>query len=136
MQSLASETGAQAVSSAYLEQALAMALGDGLAHGVPPAPGLIDIADLCGLGDLRPESVATEALLNALDKRRLAGLSAQAKGRLINTSEFWWDEHGMVHSWFEDSDAAHEVLDAPKPPRTLERDPGPGWRPAATGGRV
>jgi yecA family protein len=123
VQRLSSETGAQVVPLAYLEEALVMALGDGMVHGVPPAPGLIEIADLCGLGDLRPKAIETEALLKAKDKEgRLAGLSAQAKGRLINASEVWWDVHEMVHSWFEDSDAAHEVLDAPKAPRLLERD--------------
>ncbi len=121
MQRLAAETRAQKVPVAWLERALSMALGDGLANGTPPAPGLIEVAGLCGLTSLRPEPTTTEALIAGLDAApRIAALSAQARGKLINASEGWWDRHEVVRSWFEESDSAHELLDQPRSPRALE----------------
>jgi len=121
VQRVIDEAGAVTVPGSWLEHALAMGLADGLAAGLPPAPGLIDVAELCGLSGLRPEPVTTEALIAALPgAERIAGLSAQARGKLINASEDWWDRHEVVQSWFEESDHAHEALEGKRSPRTLE----------------
>jgi len=115
------ETGAVKVPLSWLEGSLAMALADGLAAGQPPAAGLIEVAELCGLDKLRPEAVTTEALIAALPVTdRIRGLSAQARGKLINASEGWWDRHEIVQSWFEESDHAHEVLEGRHSPRALD----------------
>jgi len=98
-----------------------MALSDGLAGGTLPAPGLIEVAGLCGLISLRPEPITTEALIARLGAApRIATLSAQTRGKLINASEGWWDRHEIVQSWFEESDSAQELLDQPRTPRALE----------------
>ena len=121
MQRLSDETGAMKVPPAWLERALAMALADGLAAQLPPAPGLIEIAGLCGFSALRPEFVTTGALVAALPATtQLANLSAPARGKLINASEDWRDRHGIVQSWFEESDSAHDLLAAKRSPRALE----------------
>jgi yecA family protein len=100
---------------------LSAALGDGLAAGLPPAPGLIEIAELCGFDRLRPVTVTTETLINELPAtERLRSLSAQARGKLINASEGWWDRHETVQSWFEESDPAHEVLEGTRSPKAVE----------------
>jgi hypothetical protein len=119
--SLVAETNAMAVSSDYLSSALELALADGLTHGLPPAPGLVEIAELCGLTGLHPQNQTTAALLNTLDPGgELAARSPQARGRLINTSEYWADDHPLTDSWFEDSDASREALDKPRTPRAMD----------------
>jgi hypothetical protein len=118
---ISQETGAVKVPLSWLEGSLAMALADGLAAGLPPAAGLIEVAELCGLDKLRPEAVTTEALIAALPvAERIRGLSAPAQGKLINASEGWWDRHEIVQSWFEESDHAHEVLEGRHNPRALD----------------
>lgn len=121
MKHLASETGAQPVPLGYLADALSMALGDGLAQGLPPAPGLIDVVALCGLTDLRPRSVDTERLLAGLAAHeQVTAFSPQKRGRLINASADWWDRHEIVRSWFEESDSVHELMDQPRSQRAME----------------
>jgi len=112
IQRVKQETGAVSVPASWVETALSAALADGLVVGLPPAPGLIEVAELCGLDRLRPKAVTTETLIDALPTtEHLRSLSAQARGKLINASEDWWDRHEIIHSWFEESDHAHEVLD-------------------------
>lgn len=118
---ISQETGAVKVPLSWLEGSLGMALADGLAAGLPPAAGLIEVAELCGLDKLRPEAVTTEALISALPAaERIRGFSAQARGKLINASDGWWDRHEIVRSWFEESDHAHEVLEGRHSPRALD----------------
>lgn len=115
------ETGAVKVPLAWLERAVAGALAEGLARGNPPAPGLIEVAGLCGLGNLRPEPATTGDLIARLAAApRIAALSAQARGKLVNASEGWWERHHIVQSWFEESDSAQELLDQPRSPRALD----------------
>ena len=121
IQRVEEEAGAVGVPASWMERALSVALADGLATGVPPAPSLVEIAELCGLDRLRAEAVTTEALIDALPAaERLRSLSAQARGKLINASEGWWDRHEIVQSWFEESDPAHEVLEGTRSPRGVE----------------
>lgn len=121
IQRVKDETGAVSVPASWIERAVSAALGDGLAAGLPPAPGLVEIAELCGLDRLCAEAVTTEALIDALPAvERLRSLSAQARGKLINASEGWWDRHEIVQSWFEESDPAHEVLEGTRSPRRVE----------------
>ncbi|KHA53125.1 hypothetical protein [Sulfitobacter geojensis] len=119
--SLEAETNAMAVSPDYLSSALELSLGDGLAHGLPPAPGLVEIAELCGLTGLHPRNQTTAALLNTPDPGdELAACSPQARGRLINTSEYWVEDHPLTDCWFEDSDASRAALDKPRTPRAMD----------------
>lgn len=121
IQRVKQETGAVSVPASWVETALSAALADGLSAGLPPAPGLIEVAELCGLDRLRPETVTTETLIDALPTtEHLRSLSAQARGKLINASEDWWDRHEIIHSWFDESDHAHEALEGTRSPRGVE----------------
>jgi hypothetical protein len=121
VQRVREETGAVSVPALWIERAVSMALAEGLAAELPPAPGLIEVAELCGFNLLRPDAVATETLIEGLPATgRIRSLSAQARGKLINASENWWDQHEIVHSWFEESDHAHEVLEGTRSPRDVE----------------
>lgn len=106
MAGMAEETGAMPVTPALLRRALAAALAEGLEAGRPPPPGLVEVAALCGLADLRPEPRDTAAILAGLGATaRLAALPARERGKRVAASRGWWDRHPMVHSWFEESDA-------------------------------
>jgi hypothetical protein len=121
MQRITQETGAVKVPFTWLARGLSIALADGVKAGLPPAPGLIEVAELCGFEKLRPEAVTTDELVSALPaSEHIRGLSAQARGKLINASENWWDQHEIVQSWFEESDLAHEVLEGRHSQRALD----------------
>ena len=121
IQRITDETGVVKVPVPWLERTLSNALADGLAADLPPVPGLIEVVELCGFSQLRPEVVTTEALIAALPAaERIGGLSAQARGKLINASEDWWNRHAIVQSWFEESDHAHEVLEGQDSQRALD----------------
>ena len=117
MAQLSDETGALSVPREYLAKALSVALGEHL----PPAPGLVDVAALCGLTELRPGYTETVELLAGLagDAHR-EPISARKRGRLINASEDWWGRHEIVRSWFEESDDARELLGQSRSPRAME----------------
>jgi yecA family protein len=119
--SLEADTGALPVSPSYLATALELALDDGLSRGLPPAAGLVEIAEVCGLTGLRPQNQTTSDLLSKLDSEdHLVARSPQARGRLINASLYWLDDHPLIDSWFEDSDASRNVLDKQRAPRAIE----------------
>jgi len=121
IQRVKQETGAVSVPASWIETALSAALADGLLAGLPPAPGLIEVAEHCGLDRLRPETVTTETLIGALPATaRLRSLSVQARGKLINASQDWWDRHQIVRCWFEESDHAHEILEGKRSPQGVE----------------
>ncbi|MBI1246133.1 MAG: UPF0149 family protein [Alphaproteobacteria bacterium] len=101
------------VSRDYLAQAIGIALSEGLEKGIGPVPGLVDVARICGLTELRPGSAAVADILALADPEgRIASLPVQARGRLITASGDWEDHYPMLSSWFEDSDMTVERLDA------------------------
>ena len=106
------EVGALAVKDEIVRRALSIALADGLAQSQPPVPGLIEVVRLCGFAGLRPEVKSTSDLIADLaSTRAVQALPPQQQGDLITSSEEWWDRYDTLDSWFEDSDAAHAVLD-------------------------
>jgi len=110
-QRVVGETGASRVTGSCLERNLSMALADGLAAGFPAAPGLIEVAEICGFSELRPETYTPEALIAALPgAKRVGGLSARERSELIDDSEDWHERHDVVGSWFEESDDVHDIM--------------------------
>ncbi len=119
---LTDEIEAQDVPRAYMEQALGLALGEGLEAGLAPVPGLVDVAQSCGLNDLRPLSASVEATLALADPEgRVANLTVQARGRLITASQHWPEAYPVLESWFEDSDETLEALESAKSHTALTR---------------
>ena len=122
MDRMTEETGALSVPFSYVASSVAQALGDGLAQGLPPAPGLIDVAERTGLRGLRPEPSDTQALLQTLSVHsQLAVASAQKRGRLINASGDWWEHHDLLRYWHEESDEARQAIEQARSPRARER---------------
>ncbi|WP_432256549.1 hypothetical protein [Limimaricola sp. AA108-03] len=119
---LTDEIEAQDVSRAYLEQALGIALGEGLEAGLAPVPGLVDVAQACGLDALRPLSASVAAMLKLADPEgRVANLTVQTRGRLIMASQHWPDRYSVLESWFEDSDETVAALESARSPTALTR---------------
>jgi len=115
------EVGALTVTADYVRRALSIALADGLTHGQPPVPGLIEVVRLCGFAGLRPEVQSTPDLIADLaSTRAVQALPPRQHGDLITASEEWWDRHETIESWFEDSDAAHSVLDKARSAKSAE----------------
>ena len=97
----------------WVENSLAMSIAEGLAAGHRPHPGLVEAAELCGFANLRPKAVTTKELVDSLPAAKLIrGLEARGRTSLINASESWWQRHEVVSSWFEQNDAAHDILEA------------------------
>jgi len=117
MDEIAGPTGAFDVGAEFARDLLARALGEGVAAGLLPAPGLVDVAEVIG-GELTPTAGDTAALLAALDSEGHLGVqSAQRRGRRVNASADWPATYPMIDSWFEDSGAVREILDAPAAPQ-------------------
>jgi hypothetical protein len=116
------ETGAVSVPLSYVASSVALALGDGLARGLPPAPALIDVAERAGLQGLRPEPSDTQTLLRKLSVySQIQAASAQKRGRLINASGDWWDRHELLRYWHEESDDARQAIEQARSPSARER---------------
>ena len=85
-----------------LEPALSAALAEGLSAGRPPPPGLIDVAECCGLTALRPRSMPARAWLAHVDPDGgIAALPAGERDRLVGASALWPLSHPLVETWFE-----------------------------------
>jgi hypothetical protein len=113
-------SGAEAVevSIALLQQRVADALAINVARDVPPPFGLLQVADMLGLGPLHPESISppvlVEALIADLPSARTDTVAALAAHR----ASVSWEEFQILASWFEAGEAVEELL---QPLRTRKR---------------
>lgn len=94
------------VSSDYIQAVLAFALTDGLAHGATPAPGLVDVVDICAIAKLRPaDGASTQILLDRYDPDNLiSSLSPEEYDALVAASANWPATYPILGSWFEEND--------------------------------
>lgn len=110
------------VTEDFFRSALATALGEGGEAGQPPAPGLIDLVEPCGLQDLRPEPRSLRDMLDIIDPEgEIAGMAPQRLGRLVGRSADWPGRFAMLDSWFEASGEMQEMLAAAPTPAAQER---------------
>lgn len=106
----------------YLPAAMATALGDGLATGLPPAPGFVDVAEMLRQNDIVPLDHGAVPVLDIADpEARLDELSVTKRGRLIGQSIEWARDHEMSSSWFVTDAVLSEKLDAAKTETQAER---------------
>lgn len=97
----------------YVADAIGLALSEGLDQGLAPVPGLVDVAHVCGLSEVRPLPARVSAILALADPEdRVGSLSVQARGRLVMASRYWEETYPILSSWFEDSDEMVETLEA------------------------
>jgi hypothetical protein len=95
---------------------LARGLGEGLALGLLPAPGMVDMAEIWGPEALTPLPFATPEILAALGP--LPGPLSEAA--LIQSSSTWLDRFPHLHSWFEDTGPLREALSRARTEKGLE----------------
>lgn len=113
---------AREVARAYLAEAIGLAIAEGLDRGLSPVPGLLELVQVCGLSGLRPIPASVASILELADPEgHVAGLSVQARGRLITSSEFWDEDYPMLASWFEDGDETAAALAGAKSRAGLSR---------------
>jgi yecA family protein len=93
--------------------ALSAGLAEGLAHDLPPAHGLVDVAGVFGLEAVRPQRMAPADWLQVLDPEdRISALSTQKRGALVNQSRQWSQHYPITETWFEDNPETRELLDS------------------------
>ena len=95
---------------------LVRGLGEGLALGRPPAPGMVDMAEIWGPEALTPQPFAAADILAALGP--LPGPLSEAA--LIQSSSVWLDRFPHLHSWFEDTGPLREALSRARTEKGLE----------------
>ena len=95
-----------------LAAALSRGLGEGLALGLMPAAGLVDLVDILGPGALATVCGETEAILASIGAAdALAGPFGQrAAPRSVDASADWIDRFGQADSWFEDTGALRAAI--------------------------
>lgn len=109
------------VEPAFLDLALPAALGEGAHLDEPPAHGLVDVVEICGVRELRPKTMSVEDWIAEIDPEgELPGMSAQKLGRLVNASAEWSHDYSLMQSWFEDSADLQTILAEAITPRSRE----------------
>jgi hypothetical protein len=107
------------VSTALLEQRLADALAINVACDLPPPFGLLEVAEMLGLGPLHPESISplamVEALLAEIPPERTGTAAARNAHR---ASAEWEQKYETVATWFEAGGVVEDLL---RPLRTRKR---------------
>jgi hypothetical protein len=91
---------------AALAAILARGLGEGLALGRPPAPGMVDMAEVWGAEALSPQPFGTADVLAALGPTS----GPAHDSALIAASATWADRFQHLDSWFEDTGPLREAL--------------------------
>jgi hypothetical protein len=88
----------------YIAEALAVSLGESVALGAPPAPGLVDMIAFWGGDALSPAPSAAEDILAAIGAtEKLPGLSKAKSAALIEASGEWVEHFEQSDAWFEDT---------------------------------
>lgn len=91
------EIEAREVARAYMAEAIGLAIAEGLDRGLSPVPGLVEVVQVCGLSGLRPIPASVVSILELADPEgHVAGLSVQARGRLITSREFWDEDYAST----------------------------------------
>ena len=95
-----------------LEPVLAAAVAEGLSAGRPAPPGLIDVAEWCGLTALRPRRMTAREWLAHVDPDGvIAALPAGECDGLVASSARWPLAHPLVETWFEGTAVVAEALE-------------------------
>ena len=92
--------------SAALAAILARGLGEGLALGRLPAPGMVDMAEIWGAEALSPQPFGPTDILTDLGPTPWPADDSA----LIAASATWLDRFPHLDSWFEDTGALREAL--------------------------
>ncbi|MBV8588462.1 MAG: hypothetical protein JO212_00055, partial [Acetobacteraceae bacterium] len=119
IEEILAQTEAVEISIGLFERRLAAALETNVARDAPPPFGLLQVAEMLGLGALYPEPVSPSAIVDTL----LAELPAErtnpaAEVAAHQVSMTWDEEFSTVDSWFEAGQAVESLL---RPLKTRKR---------------
>lgn len=104
----------------YAAKAAAYGLGINAVSGVMPPFGLIEVAELAGLTNLQPETVAVETLVASLCEALPP--APDGDDTSLRVSETWTQRHPFTQSWFEGGAAVEELLGRKKLPKAKAVD--------------
>lgn len=110
-----------AVSPAALAPLLQIGLQDGLDHGILPAPGLVDVAQLLPNLDWTPQAMRLEIVIELVDKDgSLRALSPAAQQQTMQTLLPLLDNLTTFDSWFENDVALDAALQAARSRKAVD----------------
>ncbi len=94
----------------HLVAALGHALDDGAAHGLLPAPGLVDVVEILGASP-GPRAAEPKAILEAIGaEEALAALPAAERERRLADGAAVLADHPIAATWFEESSTLRDLL--------------------------
>lgn len=109
------------VPPARLGAALAHGLGEGVASGLLPAPGMVDIAQIWGPDTLTPVGGDAAAILAGIGaEAALSELSDARRRALIKASGDWPERFAHMDSWFEDTGDLRAAISRARTPSGCE----------------
>ncbi len=101
---LRDETYGSSVALGTLQIFIESALADGLENEKIPAPGILDVLEICNLQNLRPQIVELSKLLDFVDpEKSIQNATPQALGRWINDEGVLDLLYPLTDCWFEDN---------------------------------
>ncbi len=114
-------TGGASISRETLQILLQGALADGIDNGKIPAPGILDVLEVSGLQDLRPQTAETSKLLDFIDlEKTIQNATPQVLEQLINDDRALCLLEPLTDSWFEDTEETREVVAKGRTARSVE----------------
>ena len=115
------ETNGANISPATLRMLLEAALADGAENARMPAPGFLDIMEVCDLLGLRPQTMSLQELLEFVDPNKdVQGANPQRLGRWINSDIALDFLEPLTDSWFEDTEETRNAVATGRTARGIE----------------
>jgi hypothetical protein len=105
------------VGTEFVAEALEIALAEGLAAGLPPAPGLLDVVEVLGIAELRPQARTVADIVAGLG---VAGWTKRRTTAATRRSATWLDDYDVIRNWFEDGGEVRAILAAHEDDREAE----------------
>jgi len=120
MQARQQASGAR-INRATAELFLEAAMADGLENDCMPAPGFVDVMEICDLHGLRPQKKELLDLLELADADHEIRTAPSAKFKRMLNNEVALDAlFPFTDSWFEDSAETRSIIQGSRQPKNIE----------------
>jgi len=107
------ETAMRIVPRRYLDRTVQHHLAVGCQAGQMPPLGLLEVAEVLGASDWRPNRLNMATTVDQLfQELPEAARNPEATARSLKTIDDWGDDSGIMASWFEDDQAVADLLSA------------------------
>jgi hypothetical protein len=115
------ETNGANIDRATAELFLEAALADGIENGSMPAPGFVDVMDICDLHGLRPQKKSLQDLLEFVDpKREIQDATPVKFNRILNNETALDALIPLIDSWFEDTAETRDIVHSSRMAQNIE----------------